>query len=206
MMRDIYLHGSLGRTYGRRFRLSIDTPLEAIQALSALRKGFANTIRKARWRVIVGSPRLRNIIDRDSVAMNLGHQPLHIVPGTNARGEDLGKTILGVVLIGAALIFSGGTAAGLAAPLFGSFAGLTYGTVLTLGIATFLGGISRMISTPPKADAATDQAAPADRPSFLFNGVVNNSQEGGPVPLVFGTFLTGSVVVNAGITTEDIPV
>ena len=50
-----------------------------------------------------------------------------------------------------------------------------------------------------------DRAAPDDRPSFLFNGVTNNSQQGGPVPLVFGTHLVGSVVINAGLNAEDIP-
>src|SRR5207248_1774932 len=83
--------------------------------------------------------------------------------------------------------------------------GLTYGSVILLGASMILSGVAGLLAQPPTPDAPTDMAAPADRPSFLFNGVTNNSQQGGPVPLVFGTHLTGSVVVNAGLNAEDIP-
>jgi predicted phage tail protein len=53
---------------------------------------------------------------------------------------------------------------------------------------------------------ATDLAPQQDRPSFLFNGVTNNTQQGGPVPIVMGLHLVGSVVVSASLNAEDIAV
>jgi predicted phage tail protein len=214
MMRDIYLYGAAGQLHGSHFRIDVASPAEAVRALIALRPGLRRTLRNGNWRVIVGPPRIRNAIGVDLLNMNAGHQPLHFVPATRPRGggsgKGIGAIIVGVVLIGAAIILSGGT---LAAPLAGLSAtafsvggmGVAYSTIALLGVSMVLGGISAMLTQAPTPDAATDNAAPGDAPSFLFNGVTNNSQEGGPVPLVFGTHLVGSVVVNAGLNAEDIP-
>jgi predicted phage tail protein len=73
-----------------------------------------------------------------------------------------------------------------------------------MGISMITGGLSQLLTPSPASDAATDRARPEDRPSFLFNGVTNNSAQGGPVPLVLGTHLVGSVVIGAGLNSEDI--
>jgi predicted phage tail protein len=205
MMRDIYLYGAAGQMHGSHFRIDVSSPAEAVRALIALRPGLRRTIREGLWRVVVGPPRLRNSIGADMLNMNAGRQPIHLVPATRPRGGNTGKAIgmiiVGVVLFGAT-IMTGGLAAGLAAPLA---MGLTTGQVLLMGASLVLGGMMALLTQPPTPDSPTDMAAPEDRPSFLFNGVTNNSQQGGPVPLVFGTHLVGSVVVNAGLTAEDIP-
>ena len=46
--------------------------------------------------------------------------------------------------------------------------------------------------------------SPDQRSSFIFNGAVNISSQGTPVPLVYGQMRTGSVVVSAGINTEEV--
>jgi predicted phage tail protein len=205
MMRDIHLHGAAGRQYGRRFRLDVQSPAEAVRALITLRPALRRIIRDGDWRVVVGPPRLRNAIPAELLLMNAGAQPIHIVPATRPRGGGDGKGIAsiigGTLLIGIAVVATGGLAAAFATPLA---LGMSYGSVVLLGASMILGGISALLTQPPQSDAATDRAAPADRPSFLFNGVTNNSQPGGPVPLVFGTHLVGSVVVGAGLNAEDI--
>jgi len=206
MIRDIYLYGVGGQLHGSHFRLDVSSPAEAIRALITLRPGLKRTIREGMWRVIVGPPRLRNAITPDHLFMNVGSQPIHIVPATRPRGGGSGKSIgmiiLGVVLIGAAVVATGGLGAAFATPLA---LGMSYGTVVLVGASMILSGVAGLLAQPPSPDANTDMAAPSDRPSFLFNGVTNNSQQGGPVPLVFGTHLVGSVVVNAGLNAEDIP-
>jgi len=77
-----------------------------------------------------------------------------------------------------------------------------------MGLSMVMGGISGLLTPHPQAQPgqqATDLAPrPEDRPSFFFQGVTNNSQQGGPVPLVFGTHLVGSVVVGGSLNTQDI--
>ena len=207
MIRDVYLYGAAGRAFGRHFRLDIASPAEAVRALLTLRPGLRRLIREGLWRVIVGPPRLRHAIGEQHLFMNAGSQPIHLVPATRPRGGGTGKSVgmivVGVVLIGAAIIATGGMAAAFATPLIAG-TGLSYGSVILLGASMILGGISALLTQAPQSDAATDRASADDRPSFLFNGVTNNGQQGGPVPLVFGTHLTGSVVVGAGLNAEDI--
>ena len=206
MMRDICLYGASARLHGDHFRLDVSSPAEAIRALITLRPGLRRVIREGAWRVVVGPPRLRNAIDADMLNMNAGRQPIHVVPATQpeggGKGKAIGSIIVGVILIGAAVVATGGLAAAFATPLA---LGMSYGSVVLMGASMVLGGLSTLLTQSPTPDAATDRAAPDDRPSFLFNGVTNNSQQGGPVPLVFGTHLVGSVVINAGLNAEDVP-
>lgn len=57
----------------------------------------------------------------------------------------------------------------------------------------------------PSAKSSKTNSANSET-SFLFNGAANTSEQGYPVPLVYGTFKVGSVIINAGVYNEDIPV
>lgn len=211
MIRAVHLYGALGRRFGRHFRLDIHSPAEAMRALTVLRPGFRQAIREGYWRVIVGQPRVDNAIPLGQLNMSLGGQELHVVPATQPRGGDgtLG-IIAGVAIIAAAVVlspFSGGAslAAGLAAT---SALGVSYGAIAMVGVGMVLTGVAGLLTPTPQVQPGqqqTDTATrPEDRPSFFFQGVTNNSVQGGPVPLVFGTHLTGSVVVSASINNQDI--
>jgi predicted phage tail protein len=212
MIRDVHLYGVIGKRFGRHFRLDIHSPAEAVRALCALRPGFRETLREGYWRVIVGPPRYDNAIPVSDLNMSLGAQAIHIVPATQPRG-DTGSILTvaaGVLIVAAAVVLSPFTAgaslsAGLAAM---SSIGLTYGGIAMVGVALIATGVAGLLTPTPQTQPgqqATDLApAPGDRPSFFFQGVTNNSQQGGPVPLVFGTHLTGSVVVSAAIFNQSI--
>jgi predicted phage tail protein len=209
MLRDIYLHGAPGRAHGRRWRLDVASPAEAVRALTVLKPALRDVFRKGYWRVIVGPPHIRNGVRAEHLRMNMGKQPLHIVPATVPRGSDIGDIaaiVVGAILIGVAIVATGGLGAAFATPLIGTAAsGLTFGTLVTLGVGLVATGVMGLL-TPNLAtqEAPTEQAAPDDRPSFFFNGVVNNTQQGGPVPLVFGTHLVGSVVISGALQAVDI--
>jgi predicted phage tail protein len=209
MLRDVFLYGQAGRLFGRHFRLDVASPREAARALTVLRPGLREMLRQGLWRVIVGRPHLRNGVNTDALDMRLGSQPLHLVPATNPRGSDtgsLGKIAVGIVIIGAALLLSipsGGTSVALGAEIVAGM-GVTYGAVAAIGVSMVLAGVAGLLAQ--QADkAATENAKSDDRPSFFFNGVTNNTQAGGPVPLVYGTMLTGSVVVSTSLQITDIP-
>jgi predicted phage tail protein len=194
MMRDIYLHGACGRRFGRRFKLDVASPGEAIRALCTLRPGLREMMRAGYWRLVVGPAHVGNAIDLAYLHMNMGGQALHLVPAMPPRGGDVGnvgKIVAGTVLMVASFFMP-------------YLAPMTF----MLGLSLAMGGISGLLTPTPQAQPgqqATDLAPrPEDRPSFFFQGVTNNSQQGGPVPLVFGTHLTGSIVVGGSINTQDI--
>jgi predicted phage tail protein len=199
MMRDIFLHGSIGRAFGRHFRLDVQTPSEAVRALMMLRPGLRAALRPGWWRVIVGPPRIRNGVTAEQLSMSMGSQPLHLVPATPPQGGGQGKNI-GSIILGTVLIIAG--------TLMTVFSWGTLGPVgvslILSGISMVAGGVAGLLTTPPSQPDATEQTRPDDRPSFLFNGVTNNSQQGAPVPLIFGTHLVGSTVISAGLNVEQI--
>jgi predicted phage tail protein len=192
-MRDVFLHGAPGRQFGRRWRLDVSSPAEAVRALIALRPQLRQVFRKGWWRVIVGPPHIKNGIEAEHLTMNMGSQTLHIVPATAPRGEDgaLGLIAGAVLMIVGVVLFATGYGAALAPYVF------------SLGLSLAASGVAALLTPKAAPVASTDQARPDDRPSFFFNGVTNNTQQGGPVPLVFGTHLTGSVVISGSINAEN---
>jgi predicted phage tail protein len=87
--------------------------------------------------------------------------------------------------------------------------GVTFGQIAMIGVSMVFSGVAGLLSSGAptgKEERATDRARPDDRPSFVFNGVTNNSQQGGPVPIVCGRHLVGSVVIDGGLAVEDIDV
>lgn len=201
MLRDIYLHGTVGREFGRHWRLDIVTPAEAVRALCTLRPQLKLALRRGWWRVIVGPPRIRNAIELSLLNMQAGAQPIHIVPATPPHGGDamdVGKIVVGVALVAVAIAFPVTLAA------IGPWAA---GAIAGVGLSLTFGGVAGLLTPDPSREAqiaATDMARPEDRPSFMFNGVRNNAQQGGPVPVVLGTHLVGSVLVAGSINVEDI--
>ena len=52
--------------------------------------------------------------------------------------------------------------------------------------------------SPVQTDTAND-----DPNSFNFNGILNTINAGSAIPVVYGEVFTGSIIVSAGIDTED---
>ena len=217
MLRDIYLHGRAGRAFGRHFRLDVASPFEAVRALCHQRPGLQAVLRQGYWRMVVGPPHIKNAVPVQLGNMVLGSQPFHLVPAQPPAGGDTGKVIgtiaVGVALVAGAFAFAPVAAAGagfLGADLAATgVLGASFGTMALAGVSLVATGVAALLTQPPsiQGQQATDRAQrPENRPSFLFNGVTNNSQEGGPVPLVFGTHLVGSIVVSAGLQAVDIGV
>ncbi len=103
----------------------------------------------------------------------------------------------GVVLIAAGAFISGLSFGG-AAPLGG--------LMIKVGIAMVIGGAIQMLTPVPKTPTQQDQASTENKPSYLFNGAFNSTQQGLPVPVVYGQMLVGSSVVSVGSWTEALPV
>ena len=69
-----------------------------------------------------------------------------------------------------------------------------------LGIALTLMGVSEMLYQKPK-DVVNEEDP---RISFSFSGVQNTSRAGTSHPIVYGEIVTGSVVISAGIDTNQV--
>jgi predicted phage tail protein len=72
-----------------------------------------------------------------------------------------------------------------------------------VGFALALGGVAQMLAPQPKMDAGAGSQE-ANSPSYTFNGAVNTTAQGHPVPVGYGRLIIGSAVISAGVQVEDI--
>ena len=193
-MKTIVLLGELGKRYGRRHRLDVASPAEAVRAMCANFKDFAGFVSASAERNVG----YRVITAREDLAAEDLHQPagktITIAPVIAGAGGSVGKIILGAALIAAA-IFVPPLAA---VTLFGT---TTLATVaFSIGVSLALGGVAQMLApVPPSFDRGIDE----DKPSYIFNGAQNTTAQGQAVPVGYGRMIVGSAVISAGINVED---
>ncbi|AFH95224.1 tail assembly protein [Providencia stuartii] len=197
-LKTIRLYGVLGAKFGREHKLDIDSPREAIKALSVLYDGFEQFLANAHLKglefaVFKGK---RNISE-DELHLDTT-EDIRIAP--IIKGSKRGgffQTILGVAMIGAAAFLSGGLSVAFTA------AGTWGGALAMGGAAMALGGVVQMLSPQPRGLSVRQDAD--NKPSYAFGGTVNTTAQGNPVPLFYGLDRReiGGAIISAGIYTED---
>lgn len=193
-MKTIILLGELGKRYGRKHMLDVKSPAEAVRALCANFKDFAAFVSSSQERNVG----YRVLNRREDVGLDDLHNPasqrITIVPVVAGAGGKVGQILLGAALIAASLFVPGLAAVA----LFGT---TTLATVaFGVGVSLALGGVAQMLAPQPKFDGPQEE----QQPSYVFNGAVNTSAQGQPVPVGYGRMIVGSAVISAGISVEDI--
>lgn len=222
MLRTVHLHGSLSEQFGSFFAFDTVDAAETVRALCANFRAFRGALRRGAFRMVIRRPVTGEEIDisREELRVGLGFSELHIYPVIHGakQGSGIAKVIIGVVIIAAAFVTAGAAlgAAGALAGGAGGFGlgatalgglgiGLTWGNVAMIGLSIALAGVSQLLAPQPKDQTGPiGREAAANRPSASFNGAVNNTEQGHPVPWVYGRMRTGSIVGSGGISTEDI--
>lgn len=187
----IRLYGVLGARFGRVHYLAVKSASEATRALCVVVPGFKQFLARSReqgltFAVFVG----KQNIARDELDYPTGREEIRIAPVLiGAKSGGLFQTILGIALIGASFI------PGLNAALWSGASA----TLLGMGASMALGGVVQMISPQTGGLASTvDNGA-----SYYFNGAVNSTAQGDPVPVVYGRMTVGSKRISSGIFTQD---
>ena len=203
MLRKLKLHGELAKFVGQdEFEAVMRTSAEAIRFLVTNFPKVEAYMSDKYYQVLVG----KEDIDKEDLHNPLGQDDIHIVPVITGAGgrSPFGRILLGAALIGASFIFPGG---GLFS--YYSFSGVAAGTgigtaigtaVSAIGAGLVLNGVSEMLFPLPKPDMPEDDP----RISFSFSGVQNTSRAGTAHPIVYGEVVTGSVVISAGIDTDQV--
>lgn len=208
MLRTIVLHGALAAQFGPSFDLEVKSPAEAVRALIVQIKGFRQAFRDGHYRIIKGGEHVADSLNLDELKLRLGRaREMHIVPVIAGSASAWGKILAGVAIIGLAIAapYALGIAGGLSATFGGiaaiGFSGISFSTIAGIGAAIALGGVAQMLSPTPTLSGGS---ASVDRKeSFLFGSGENVTTQGGPVPVVFGEFVIGSVVASSGLSTEE---
>ena len=195
-MKTVILHGRLRREFGESFELDIETPSEAVRALGVQLKGFTATLRRGEYHVLRG----RKSIGIAETEMTMGDcSELHIVPVTaGSKRSGVLKIILGVALLGVGFAVAGGFGA---MNMGAAFMGIKAGTYMALGAGMLFNGLGQMLSPTPEVE--TNEGAETAQ-SYMFSGATNVTQEGNIIPVVYGIFWCGSLVLSAGNDVEEV--
>ena len=199
MLRKVRLYGQLAEFVGRKvIEADLSSAAEAVRMLIANFPQLDRHMADQHYKVLVGD----GALTLDDLHNPVGQEEIKIVPVIVGAGGNGGLT----ALIGAALIatavFTGG--ATLSFGIGGFSAGLGISAAVgNIGVALLLTGVAQMISPTPEVPQGPDTVQDP-RKSFSFSGIQNTSRGGTPVPIVYGKTLTGSVVISAGIDTEQV--
>ena len=197
MLRKIKLYGNLAEFVGyKEFEVEVDTISKAVSFLIHNFKGIEKHMSLQNYHVSVGN----YDIDKDEIDYPLGRQDIHFVPViSGAGGPGVRKFIIGSILIGIGIASGGATftASGFTGV---GFLGGTTAVLGNIGIALALSGVNQMLfQTPEDPEFEEDP-----RVSFSFSGIQNTSRAGTSHPIVYGECFTGSVVISAGIDTNQV--
>jgi len=195
-IRTIRLYGKLGARFGRLHRLAVSSAAEAVRALGVLHKGFDQFLIDSKgmglaFAIFYGKRNLAEDQLRDPPSDN----DIRIAPVVQgSKGGGL-QVVLGIALIAAATIATGGFAA------VGVAGAGAWGVAGTIGISLALGGVAQMLTGgQAKIDSAE---SPDNTPSYNFSGIKNTTTQGNPVPLCYGEMTVGSACISLGIVAED---
>lgn len=191
---NIYLGGALGKRFGEKWTLAVSSPAEAIKAIDINLKGglsrYLYTEGKNRY-YKVALQRRDSLIGREELRNRSGNSDIYILPTVKGSNSGVGKIIVGVVLIVAAVLVTIGTF-GTASPLVLAAADAAFG----IGTSLVLGGISQLL-----APHATNNQGELNSNSFA--GAVAAGAQGGCVPIVYGKALVSPITISVWFNNID---
>jgi len=205
MLNKVKLYGELADFVGHKeLDAVINSTADAIRFLVSNFPKLEAHMANRNYQVLVDDYE----IGEDDIQNPIGKSDIHIVPVITGAGGNTGKVLLGGLLIGASFLFPGAGMFGYSG-LFGAGKAVAGGFLTGVGTLTsaigaslVLQGVSEMLFPLPGMPDFADESDP--RISFGFSGVQNTSRAGTAHPIVYGEIITGSVVISAGIDTNQV--
>ena len=198
MLRTVRLYGELAEFVGHKeLDAVITSTADAMRFLISNFPRLEAHMADRHYQVIVDN---YNIEETD-IHNPIGQSDISIIPVITGAGRGAGKFLLGAVLIGVSFMLPGAVPL---SPL--KFGGLGTGFVGTnafmanIGLGLTLQGVSEILFPPAQPDANEQDP----RVSFGFSGIQNTTRAGTSHPIVYGEIVTGSVVISAGIDTNQV--
>ena len=202
MLRKVKLYGELADFVGHKeLDAVINSTADAIRFLVSNFPKLEAHMSQRYYKVLVDNYE----IGEEDIQNPIGKSDISIVPVISGAGGG-SKLLLGAALIGGAFLFTPLSMGSFFSPIVapGSFAAAGAMTKAAVGIggALILSGVSDMLFPLPKLPDFADEEDP--RISFSFSGVQNTSRAGTSHPIAYGEIVCGSVVISAGIDTNQV--
>ena len=173
------------------FKMNADNAAAALRGICLQIPDFKKKLAQSNWTVLRNG-RPSGLNDMELCSNNCIE--LYLVPSVSGGKSGAGKIITGAALVAASILIPPAGATGWIA--MAAQAGLS------IGVGMMLTGTSQILSGTPKSNY--EKSSSSEKTAKNFDGPVNSSGQGLPLPMTCGRrVLAGSVVASAVITTVD---
>jgi len=195
MTRTIYLNGKMGELFGKVWKLNAATVAECMHGIDCQREGKLKKylLDCTEQGIMFTVQRGEEFLDYDNLQMNLAEDDLIITPVPAGSANKLGKLILGFALLVVAAFYMP------AAVALGGIKGF-----LAVGALVGVGMIGSALLNSALSEYMAPKKGMERGDAFLFDGPVNNTKEGLPVPLAYGQVLVGGATIAFGFTNREV--
>lgn len=188
MLTAVILEGPMGKVFGRTWNLAVNSPAEALRMIDANKPGVfrwikANLYRYNRYRVQVEYEDGRtDELDNETFPMQGKAKMIRFVPLVEGASA-------GVRFVVGALIYAVSFAYGFQPGMY-------------IGASMMTGAVIEMLTPKPKMP---DESERKDKTSYYFDGPVNTTTQGVPVPLIYGhNVRVGSHAISAEVSVDQL--
>lgn len=198
-LKEIRLYGFLRAKFGASFMLSVESPAEAVRALSSQLEGFKESLTSYEpgFRIKIEN----SCLSEDDMCFSTSADIIRIVPCLVGAGGGSGwGTILAGIAIVAIAWGTAGFGLTMAAAAKSSF---LVGFAMNMGMAMAIGGVSRVLAGTPHASSVGLDKGPADEPTHVFSAPHLSIGQGYPVPVGYGKLRIGGAIVSLGVCSEN---
>jgi len=229
MQQTVRLLGDLGERYGSEHKYhDLRSPADAIKLLCINSPAFQKELVEAHHHGIAYTlVQAGEFLGYEDLNLPLGQNDLVLTPVVAGSGGGVGKIVLGVALVAAAIVFA--PAAGGFLGIGGSGAitsalGFTLGAAASsaigsIGVSLILGGVGQLLAPQPVIPDLSNRTKPGEnvnatgpqgvsralsgQQSYAFTGPANTVGVGATVPLVYGKLLIGSHLLSSKVQVTD---
>lgn len=194
-MIKIKLYGHLGKLFGSTHYYAVKTPIEVIRALQANFPSFRKSLHDkavAGYKVIIDS-KDKSHQDYFNNEITSEIKLIPVLRGAGGNNQGWGMIVMAVII--AAVAWWN--------PAFLGMSSQTQTSLYLTAASMALNGVSALLYKPPNMNNNLTAAEVEQNKGFYFNGPINLSKQGSPVPLAYGKVMTGSVIIHAGVTTVE---
>ena len=191
-LKKIKVYGKLRQFLGRSyFMAAVKSPQQAMSFLTANFEGVQKHMNDQIYKIKMGG----RVVKEEYLSMS-GQGDIQIIPIATGSLP---------VIIGAGLI---GAGAAVGATVLGS---TLLATVLSTGLTAvgtsmLIGGVTDLLSpqNPVPDVSSVSDIDPSIRGSYSFSGIQNVSSSGVPIPIIYGSVFSGSIIISSGTDSTQI--
>jgi len=198
-LKKIKVYGKLRQFLGQSyFEAAVKSPQQAFAFLKANFEGVEKHMNDQLYKIKMGG----RVVTEEFLTMS-GQGDIQIIPVATGAGPIAG-IVVGALGIG---VGSGAVLGGVTAGFFATAVGGIVASGLTaIGTSMLIGGVTELISpTQPASNLSqVGDTDPSIRGSYSFSGIQNVSNAGVPIPIIYGSVFTGSVIISAGSDTAQV--